>query len=159
MDYGKTVEYAVSVIVKLGQVDGLGGLLQSLIYKAGGAVGGVVYFASRDSYPGSDGGLDVECAVGILQIVVAEGAYPEIALLVHVVVEILLGIGGLGVGEVDQQHQQAAFAPGGEGVVDLCGRGLRRARFPGRSEFLQADRTEKPVGIAHESGAVRGYRP
>ena len=105
----ETIKYAIAVVVKVAEVDFTVELVHSLAHLLSHIIA-IHALGVRESDPPRHGGGDIELAVRVFEVIVAEAAYAVVALLVHEVVEIRLGEGGLCVGIVDEQHQQLALA-------------------------------------------------
>ena len=131
MDDGQSVEHTVAIVVELVEVEGVGHHLQGFDHEVLGVVSVVDGLVVGHGDPLADGDIDVEFAVGLLQIVVTERPDATISREVHHVVEMLLGVGGSGVGKVDEEYEKLALARGGESGVDAevgrarCGGGGR----------------------------------
>ena len=114
VDDGQAVEHAVAIVVEFREVDVFIDVFQRFGNHGHRAVRAVEFRRTVEVDPRSDSYFDVQLAVALFQIVVAERADARPVLLVHHILELLLSVFGRGVLIIEQKEQQFTFALGGE---------------------------------------------
>ena len=131
VNHGKSVENTVAVVVEVSQIERVGDEFQSVVYHVWRTVGSVCALRFRQINPVGDGNIDVELAIRLLQIVVAETSDAFISVLVHHLVEVFSGESWLRVVVVYEQQKKFVLSGGRKSAVDkhLAATVLSRRRF------------------------------
>ena len=94
VDYCQAVEHSVAVVVKFREVDIFVDVLQPFHNHGNGAVRAVVFGRAVEVNPRSHSHFNVQLAVTLFQIIIAERANIGPILLVHHILELFLGVFG-----------------------------------------------------------------